>query len=140
MESITDFDIEDFFITDLDFLLFHIQLLGTSETGRSDGSHCVYVVRLSEGVLEKRKFIHANPDRDPYKECLYVGLTGLTPAERFGNHKANHKASRWVRDYGIELMPHLYTVLNRMPYDVAKEMEVKLAEMLREHGYAVWQH
>ena len=32
---------------------------------------------------------------------LYVGSTGLTPDERYLNHKRGHKASRWVRRYGI---------------------------------------
>lgn len=29
----------------------------------------------------------ANPDRDPAKPCVYVGMTGLDPQERFKNHK-----------------------------------------------------
>jgi hypothetical protein len=110
-----------------------------SATCKANGTHSVYVVRLSRKVLGKTKFARANPERDPDKPCLYVGLTGLTPRERFANHKSGYKASRWVRDYGIELLPEIYSDLNPMPYDQAQRMEEALAEELREQGYAVWQ-
>jgi len=109
------------------------------ETGQSDESHCVYIVRLSDDVLTKKRFAQANPDRKPDTWCLYVGMTGLTPEERFENHKSNYKASRWVRDYGIELMPELYEPLNRMSYDAAQRIERELAGFLRTLGFAVWQ-
>lgn len=126
--------------TDRDPLHLDIHLLGTPDTGDSEESHCIYVVQLDPIVLEKRKFVRANPNHDPDKACFYVGLTGHTPEERFQKHKAGYKASRWVRDYGIALIPHFYEPLNRMPYEVAVDMEVELAELLREHGYAVWQN
>ena len=42
-----------------------------------------------------------NPERDPKKLCVYVGMTGLTPEERFTNHKAGVKCSTFVRRYGL---------------------------------------
>jgi len=40
--------------------------------------------------------------------CLYVGMTGLTPEERFANHKAGTKAAAVVKRYGLRLLPELY--------------------------------
>ncbi len=101
--------------------------------------HNVYVIELSPDVLEDRRFREANPRHDPAKACLYVGMTGLTPEERFRNHKAGIKANRYVRRYGLRLRPDLYAYANPMPFDGAAEMERELAEGLREEGHAVWQ-
>ena len=52
----------------------------------------VYVVLLDPAVGRVRKVRAANPKRDRKKPCVYVGMTGLTPEERFANHKAGTKA------------------------------------------------
>ncbi len=70
---------------------------------------------------------------------LYVGLTGLTPDERYSNHKAGRKASKWVRRYGIGLLPVLYRHLNPLSYEHAAVAEVALAEALRGTGIRVHQ-
>ena len=70
---------------------------------------------------------------------LYVGLTGLTPEERFLNHKAGHKASKWVRRFGIGLLPALYRHLNPLGYESATSAEVALAQALRGTGIRVIQ-
>jgi hypothetical protein len=49
------------------------------------------------------------------------------------------QANRFVRDYGLRLLPALYEVYNPMPYEAAREMEVELAIGLREKGFGVWQ-
>jgi hypothetical protein len=97
------------------------------------------VVELSGGVLKEPRFRKINPDHDPAKPCVYVGMTGLTPGERFDKHKAGIKANRYVREYGLRLLPALYEMYNPMPYEAAREMEVELAIGLKEEGYAVWQ-
>ena len=33
--------------------------------------HSVYVIELDEAVLREKKFVLANPERDPYLSCLY---------------------------------------------------------------------
>jgi hypothetical protein len=78
-----------------------------------------------------------NPQCDPRKPCVYVGMTGLPPVERFANHKAGIKAASVVRRYGIRLMPELYEHLNPMPFEAAAQMEKDLAEDLRRAGYTV---
>ena len=106
--------------------------------GRSNHYH-VYVIELSKDVLYEAKFKKANPDYDYGKPCVYVGMTGLDPDVRFDKHKAGIQANRFVKEYGLRLLPELYEVYNPMPYDGACEMEVELAIDLREAGYGVWQ-
>jgi predicted GIY-YIG superfamily endonuclease len=89
------------------------------------GHHSVYVVYLR------------NPRGDG-KAGYYVGLTGLSPAERFENHKKGKKAARVVRKFGERLVPKLYAHLNPMSYERAVRMEVELADSLRKRGYLVF--
>ena len=99
----------------------------------------VYVVELDPAVWNEPRFRRANPDHDVTRPCLYVGMTGLDPDLRFDRHKAGIQANRYVRDFGLRLLPALYAVYNPMPYEGAREMEVDLAISLRERGYGVWQ-
>ncbi|HYK12721.1 MAG TPA: hypothetical protein VEW70_01920, partial [Burkholderiales bacterium] len=85
------------------------------------------------------KFKKCNPDYNPAKPCVYVGMTGLDPDTRFDKHKAGVRANRYVKKYGQRLLPELYECYNPMPYQAACEMEVELAIALREAGYGVWQ-
>lgn len=78
-----------------------------------------------------------NPKGDG-KAGYYVGMTGLSPEQRFENHKAGVKAARVVRKYGERLVPKLYAHLNPMPYRVAQAMEVALADSLRKRGFVVF--
>ena len=87
--------------------------------------HSVYVVYLR------------NPKGDG-KAGYYVGMTGLTPEERFKNHKTGVKAARVVRKHGVRLVPKLFAHLNPMPYEKAVEMEMLLADSLRKRGFVVF--
>lgn len=108
----------------------------------------VYVVELRKIVFtENAKFRNANPQFNGVLECLYVGMTSKTPAERFKQHKTGyvnrkgHKLSaNIVQRYGAYLRPSLYDHLNRkaMTREEALRMEEKLALDLRRKGYAVW--
>ena len=108
----------------------------------------VYVVELSKKVFtENIKFRMANPQFNGVLQCLYVGMTSKTPAERFTQHKAGyinrkgHKlAASIVQKYGTYLRPSLYEHLNLKPMtrQEALVMEKKLALELRRKGYAVW--
>jgi hypothetical protein len=44
---------------------------------------------------------------------------GLTPEQRFANHKAGTKAASLVKRYGSRLLPDLYAHLNPMPFEAA---------------------
>lgn len=78
-----------------------------------------------------------NPRGDG-KAGYYVGMTGLTPEERFANHKAGRKAAGVVKRCGERLVPRLYQHLNPMTYPEAVEAEPRLAEELRGLGYQVF--
>jgi hypothetical protein len=101
--------------------------------------HSVYVVELSRDVLLEPRFRRANPDYEPGKPCVYVGMTGLSPDVRFDKHKAGIQANRFVMLYGLRLLPELYEYCNPMPYEAARDMEVEMAIGLQEEGYGVWQ-
>jgi len=108
----------------------------------------VYVIELSKRVFsEDARFRAANPQFNGVLECLYVGMTSKTPAERFKQHKTGyvnrkgHKLSaNIVEKYGRYLRPSLYDHINLNPMNrqEALLMEEKLALDLRRKGYAVW--
>jgi len=108
----------------------------------------VYVIELSKRVFtENTRFRTANPQFNGVLECLYVGMTSKTPAERFKQHKTGyinkkgHKLSaNIVEKYGTYLRPSLYSHLNlkTMTKQEALKLEEKLALDLRRQGYAVW--
>jgi predicted GIY-YIG superfamily endonuclease len=87
--------------------------------------HHVYVVYLR------------NPRGDG-RAGYYVGMTGLTPEERFENHKKGQKSAGIVRRCGERLVPKLYEHLNPMTFEDAVKMEGQLAEQLRARGYLVY--
>ncbi len=101
--------------------------------------HHVYVIELSKYVLLERKFKKCNPNYITGKPCVYVGLTGLDPDLRFDKHKAGIQSNRYVRDYGLKLLPDLYEGFNPMSYDEASAKEVEIGIDLRSAGFGVWQ-
>jgi predicted GIY-YIG superfamily endonuclease len=108
-----------------------------SEATVAVNHHNVYVVLLDPAVARVRKVLLANPNRNPERPVIYVGLTGLNPEERFANHQQGVKSSLYVKRYGIRLVPELYVHLNPMPYEAAAQMEKDLTEDLRRAGYTV---
>jgi hypothetical protein len=104
--------------------------------------HNVYVIDLKADILTlEAKFLEANLGYIPGTlPCVYVGMTGLTPEERFKEHQRGNHAARFVKRYGVRLLPELYRHFNPMPYELAVVMETELARQLRAEGYGVWQH
>ena len=108
----------------------------------------VYVIELSKRVFtENSRFRAANPQFNGVLQCLYVGMTCKTPAERFRQHKTGYRnkkghklSANIVERYGTYLRPSLYDHINLRPMtrQEALMMEKKLAWDLREQGYAVW--
>ena len=108
----------------------------------------VYVIELSKRVFtESARFRNSNPQFNGVLECLYVGMTSKTPAERFQQHKTGYVnkkgqnlSANIVQKYGAYLRPSLYDHINLKPMNrqEALQMEKKLALDLRGAGYAVW--
>jgi len=107
----------------------------------------VYVVELSKRVFnESTRFRNANPQFNGVLQCLYVGMTSKTPAERFKQHKTGyihkkgHKLSaNIVEKYGSYLRPSIYDINEKpMTRQEALITEKKLALHLRRQGFAVW--
>lgn len=111
--------------------------LRASPAAESAHHHNVYVVLLDPAAARHRKIRNVNPARKAELPCVYVGMTGLTPEERFANHKAGMKSAWVVKRYGVLLLPELFAHLNPMPFEAAAQMEIDLAEDLRRAGYTV---
>jgi hypothetical protein len=116
--------------------------------GYSDMSYNVYVIELSKKVFtENARFRDANPQFNGVLECLYVGMTSKTPAERLQQHKTGYRNKKGIKisayiahTYGRYLRPSLYEHLNTKPMTRAQALkaEEKLSLELRRKGYAVW--
>jgi hypothetical protein len=108
----------------------------------------VYVIELSKRVFtENWRFRAANPQFNGVLECLYVGMTSKSPAERFKQHKTGYRNKKGyklsayiVEKYGSYLRPSLYDHINLKPMTRQEALlkEAKLAWDLRRKGYAVW--
>jgi hypothetical protein len=105
----------------------------------------LYVVKLREEARERvlarmRPLARSRVDRR--LPCVYVGVTALTPEERYSRHREGGLTSApIVRDYGIGLLESLYRDHNPLPATTeadALRAEAELAEELRDRGYAVW--
>jgi len=109
-------------------------------------TYSVYVIELNKKVwTDSWKFRNANPHYKGILECLYVGMTSLTPQQRYQKHKSGakskkgHKISSYFPEkYGTFLRSSLYGEYNPMTKKDAVKMEKWLAEDLRKKGYAVW--
>lgn len=84
----------------------------------------VYVIELSLG-----------------RKTVYVGQTCHTPEERFRQHKAGYKSSRWARKYGVRLRPGLWKGYKRFnTRKEAEDAEKRLARALERRGFKVYSH
>lgn len=105
---------------------------------RGKGKDAIYVIKLSSEVRERKDVKKQNPNASSTKDCVYVGMTGLSPEERFKNHQAGHKGSKYTKgNYSKRLLPELTTGLHNLKREDAAKIESLLAEELRRQGYAV---
>ncbi len=110
-------------------------------------SYSIYVIELSKTVWsESAKFRRANPQYNGVSECLYVGMTSLSPEQRFQKHKSGAKSKKGFKissyfpeKYGLYLRPSLYSEYNTIrSKQEAYRMEEWLAKELKKRRYAVW--
>lgn len=94
----------------------------------------VYVVELDPALCIKLGCLSRNG-----KAPVYVGQSSQPPEVRFRQHKDGYKASKYVRTYGVRLMPRLYRDVRALPTRTASlEAEQRLAEKLERMGYCVF--
>ncbi len=99
----------------------------------------VYVIELDPKVRAFRKIRQANPRHIPGKPCVYVGQSYYSPDIRFEQHKEGYKSNRYAKEFGLRLLPELYTKYNPIPTRKdAEELEAWLARELKRKGYTVW--
>ncbi len=99
----------------------------------------VYVIKLDKEVLISKKFREKNPHINPKLACYYVGQTTHDPDTRFKQHKAGYKANRFVKRYGLKLIPRKFKKYNPIQKrKEAEQIERLLTEKLRKKGHGVW--
>jgi hypothetical protein len=112
---------------------------GLSARSWARGRHSVYAIELDPAVWKHPAFRARNPG-GAVGGCLYIGVTGLTPEERFERHRSGTQSGRFVQAHGLRLRLDLVEGFSRLPYRIAACMEAKLAAWLRAQGFAVWQN
>lgn len=105
----------------------------------SRGHHSLYAIELDRKVWKNRAFRERNPG-GAEGGCLYVGVTGLSPDERFDRHRMGVQSGRFVRTHGVRLRLDLVEGFSRLPHGIAASMEPRIAAWLRAQGFAVWQN
>lgn len=99
----------------------------------------LYVITLDPEVLWIREFRHENPGYIEGMPCVYVGMTIHEPGDRFEQHRAGYRSSKYPRKYGIELALELMDGFDGKGLKNV-EKEAALADWLRDQGYGVWQN
>lgn len=118
---------------------FFAMCAGYSAASWSRGRHSVYAIELDPAARKNRAFRERNPG-GAAGGCLYIGVTGLSPEERFARHRAGTQSARLVHAHGVRLRMDLVEGFSRLPYRIAADMEPRLAAWLRAQGFAVWQN
>ena len=99
----------------------------------------VYVIELDKEVLVSKKFREKNPHVNPRLACFYVGQTTHDPVTRLKQHKSGYKANRFVKKYGLRLVPKIFSHFNPIARrEEAERIEQWVALKLREKGHGVW--
>ena len=99
----------------------------------------LYVITLDPEVLWIKDFRQENPGYIEGMPCVYVGMTIHDPGDRFEQHRAGYRSSKYPRKYGVELALELIEGFDGEGLS-DNEREVALADWLRDQGCAVWQN
>jgi len=99
----------------------------------------LYVITLDPEVLWLKEFRQENLSYIEGMPCVYVGMTIHDPGDRFEQHKAGYRSSKYPRKYGVELALELIDGFDDKGLK-NNEREAALADWLREQGCAVWQN
>jgi len=101
-------------------------------------THHVYVIELTDDLLDGPGIQKLNPDHEHGLPCVYVGQSKYDPAERLKQHLAGKNASKYVtRETAVRLRPDLYAEINPLTELDSLREERHLARRLRKLGFAV---
>lgn len=103
--------------------LSEVRAVASQSRATAPGDRNVYLVLLR------------NSERDQLG--VYVGMTALTPEERFQQHKEGYKASTAVKRHGVELLRPHFDHLEGIDYHDAERIEEQLAASLKRAGFWV---
>jgi len=103
------------------------------------GRRNLYVITLMPEVLKAKDFREVNPDYLEGMPCLYVGSTIHAPGDRFEQHMAGYRSSKYPKRYGVELAQDMMEGFDDTGLTDAQR-EPALADWLRRQGCAVWQN
>ena len=99
----------------------------------------LYVITLDPEVLWIKEFRQENLGYIEGMPCVYVGMTIHDPGDRFEQHKAGYRSSKYPRKYGVELALELIDGFDGEGLN-DNDREAALADWLRDQGCAVWQN
>jgi hypothetical protein len=99
----------------------------------------LYVITLDPEVLWIKQFRQENLGYIEGMPCVYVGMTIHDPGDRFEQHRAGYRSSKYPRKYGVELALELIEGFEGKGLS-DNEREAALADWLRDQGCAVWQN
>ena len=99
----------------------------------------LYVITLDPEVLWIREFRQQNIGYIEGMPCVYLGMTIHHPGDRFEQHMAGYRSSKYPRNYGVELALDLIEGFDDEGLG-EDEREAALAGWLRGQGFAVWQN
>lgn len=100
----------------------------------------LYAILLDPSVLQDPAFLAKNPGYLPGSPLLYLGMTSLTPEERFSQHRGGKvNASRIAHQYGCELSMDIVPDRKPTRRTWVLKQERNFARELRAKGYGVWQ-
>ena len=110
------------------------------EHGNDKWTRIVYVIEPEPAACRDKK---SHCDGDCGKLPVYVGETCHTAQERFAQHKAGYKASRWPRKYGVRVRPRLAGQFGEMESTVEskqaeRELSRRLSRRARGTRYCVY--
>jgi hypothetical protein len=102
----------------------------------------IYLIELDPRVALDPVFLKANPHFVPgLLACYYCGSSNQSPQNRYIEHvSGGRNASRIAQRYGQRLRMDLVpNAGKRFPRERALKEEVRLARLLRDQGFGVWQ-
>ena len=105
-----------------------------------EACNCVtYVIELDASAMQDPAYAKKNPGWIAGMPLYYVGMTSLSPGERFDQHMLGTKnVSRIAHRYGRKLRMDIVTDRKASRRTIALKKEARLVRDLRVAGCGAW--